>query len=615
MRVLLSVVVSLTVLGLLSLKTLPTDKIQKMDPKGRIEYELKEEIASFLPIVESFEKNFKSSKSRDQLQVLLAFKAEYKKLEMWLSYYQPQYIDDFINGAPLPKSERNAPQLSVLEPKGFQILESELLEEDRNENKIQELQGDLVYRLKDLIRYSSLFEVQNRHFFEAAHLEINRILSLGVSGFDSPSQQESIAQNEVALNELFHYLDFYLPLVGEKRNQEKADIEKISFSLFKKKSFEKFDRYAFLTQVLDPLKALLVDIQDELGVEYFEMTSNLPIAINYHAKSMFAQDYLNIEYFANASPGNLRPEVVTLGKRLFHEKKLSGKGTMSCVSCHNPEKGFADGVAFSMGSLGKPVDRNSPGLINSIYSKKFFWDGRANQTQQQIEHVIFNENEFGTDYKQMVTSLLKDPSYQKDFEKAFGPNNLTRNNILEALTAYLSSLVDLDTRFDQNVRGEINNLSAQEKAGFNLFMGKAQCGVCHFAPTFNGTVPPYFSDSETEVIGTPNHSNKAQAKLDADLGRVANRIPWDAAKIYAHSFKTPTIRNVEQTAPYMHNGVFENLEQVVSFYNDGGGIGWGFDLPNQTLPFDNLNLTQKEQRDIIAFIKTLTSEPSKEKTN
>lgn len=603
-------IISLTILGLLSLKTNSTGELKNLDPKWTVEKTLKEDIARFSKDVTDYQAAFSSASTAEKLTCLLTFKAKYKQLEMWLNYYQPQYIEDFINGAPLPKSERNAPQLSVLEPKGFQILESELIEEKVNEAKVKTLQADLVLRLKDLIRYSSLFEVQNRHFFEAAHLQINRILSLGVSGFDSPSQQQSIAQNQIALNSIFRYMEFYLPLVDSVFTLKKEKIETRSNALFKELSFEKFDRYALLTEVLDPMKALLVDIQDALGVEYFEMTANLPIAVNFHAKSMFAADYLNVAYFANASPGNLRKEVAALGKRLFHEKKLSGNGQMACVSCHIPELGFADGRAFSMGSMGIEVDRNSPTLMNSIYTKKFFWDGRANQTQQQIEHVIFNENEFGTDYQQMVANLQSDPSYVYDFNQAFGGGNtLTRNNILEALTAYLATVVDHNTRFDQNVRGEIQTLTYQEKEGFNLFMGKAQCGVCHFAPTFNGTVPPYFSDSETEVIGTPDHPNKKVAKLDQDLGRVANRVPWDAAKIYAHSFKTPSVRNVERTGPYMHNGVFQTLEEVVSFYNDGGGIGWGFDLPNQTLPFDQLNLSKKEQRAIIAFLKTLTSEP------
>ena len=144
------------------------------------------------------------------------------------------------------------------------------------------------------------------------------------------------------------------------------------------------------------------------------------------------------------------------------------------------------------------------------------------------------------------------------------------------------------------------SFSEDEEAGFNLFAGKAKCATCHFIPLTNGTVPPSFMKSESEVLGVPNKNKK----LDADLGK----FELTKAEIHRHSFKTPTIRNIALTAPYMHNGVFKNLEEVVDFYNDGGGKGLGFNLPNQTLPEDKLNLTSLEKQQLIAFMRTLTDQ-------
>ncbi|HTF82152.1 MAG TPA: hypothetical protein VL947_10515, partial [Cytophagales bacterium] len=146
-------------------------------------------------------------------------------------------------------------------------------------------------------------------------------------------------------------------------------------------------------------------------------------------------------------------------------------------------------------------------------------------------------------------------------------------------------------------------LSSQVSKGYNLFMGKAGCGTCHFAPTFGGLAPPYFDDTEGEIIGVP--SNKSADALDADLGRAQGKMR-ERTYIYAHAFKTPSLRNVELTAPYMHNGVFDSLEEVMDFYNKGGGQGIGLVVPNQTLPAKPLHLDKTEIAAIIMFMKSLT---------
>jgi cytochrome c peroxidase len=159
---------------------------------------------------------------------------------------------------------------------------------------------------------------------------------------------------------------------------------------------------------------------------------------------------------------------------------------------------------------------------------------------------------------------------------------------------------------DQYLRGEISIIDEDVRKGFNLFMGKALCGTCHFAPTYSGLVPPSFTENESEVIGVPHDPFVRPLRLDPDLGRYENGRARDHAPHLKHSFKTPTVRNVALTAPYMHQGAYPTLASVVDFYNRGGGKGLGLTVPYQTLPFDQLNLNTQEQQALIRFMESLT---------
>lgn len=175
-----------------------------------------------------------------------------------------------------------------------------------------------------------------------------------------------------------------------------------------------------------------------------------------------------------------------------------------------------------------------------------------------------------------------------------------------ALAAYVKSLSSFNSPFDKYVRGEVDTIDIAVYEGFNLFMGKAVCGTCHFAPTFNGTVPPLYKESESEVLAVPVGHDTLNPVLDPDLGRYVNGRPTEKADFFKHSFKTPTIRNIALTAPYMHNGGYKTLEEVMDFYNRGGGVGMGLEVENQTLPFDSLALNKNEIHSIISFMQALT---------
>jgi cytochrome c peroxidase len=318
----------------------------------------------------------------------------------------------------------------------------------------------------------------------------------------------------------------------------------------------------------------------------------------------------------NLSKRDDTKELQILGKTLFFDPILSANNKRACASCHDPKKAFTDGKAKSISfNFEGTVERNSPTLMNSVYSDRFFYDLRAQKLEDQVDHVITSSKEFDTDYTKIIDKLSSNSEYVAMFRKAYPHINsskiVNKYTITTALAAYVGNLVSFDSDFDKYIRKEISEIDSSVIRGYNLFAGKALCGTCHFTPTFNGTVPPFFIETDSENLGVTVSSNLKQPVLDTDLGR-AKGLLKDRLEIFNHSFKTLTIRNIELTAPYMHNGAFKTLEEVLEFYNEGGGMGLGLDNPYQTLPDDKLNLTKQEKADIIAFMKSLTDNPKVE---
>jgi cytochrome c peroxidase len=323
----------------------------------------------------------------------------------------------------------------------------------------------------------------------------------------------------------------------------------------------------------------------------------LQMAIDNNATSLFSKEALSLDFFAGKKVTPLSEDKIQLGKRLFNDKGLSSSQTVSCATCHKGELAFTDGLTKSNG-----LNRNSPSLTYSAYQQGFFYDKRSGSLEGQIVSVINNSQEFHSDLKSFASLIAQDPSYIKEFEIAY-TTSIHQNSIRVAIADYVRSLNYWNSKWDQNIRNEINTLTTSEINGFNLFNGKAKCATCHFAPVFNGTVPPDFMETEMEHLGVPETAVTNNATIDTDLGRF---------EIYKtenrkHFFKTPSIRNIALTSPYMHNGVYKTLEEVIEFYNLGGGYGIGItNQEYQTLPPDPLNLTDQEKTDLINFMKTLT---------
>lgn len=558
-----------------------------------------------------------SEKALVELQEIhLATRIAYKKVEFLLEYYDRDAMKKYINGAPLPTIEKHVPEIRVIEPSGLQVLDELVF----GDNPIEE-KAEILAQVKGLKKYFSQvqqyqkgIQINHRHVFEASRQEIIRILTLGVTGFDTPGSANAIPEAVNAMEAVSHAMAFYQTAIKEKNASLSDDIK----ALFKgaiqylkeNNDFDSFDRLTFLKTYINPLYAKVKEAQIALGVETVYETTKVPQAVRYHADNIFSDAFLNEDYFANVRNEEASEKRIELGKLLFFDPVLSSNNQFSCATCHQPERGFTDGLDKSLAIKdGKKIKRNAPTVVNSVYAERYFYDLREPSIERQIRHVVVDSLEFNTDFFEIVDKLSQSETYKKLFAEAYADQpqyQLSKWSISNALACYVVSLSSFNSPFDQYVRGERKELPEATKRGFNLFMGKAACGTCHFAPSFNGLVPPFYEESESEVLGVPSTSGSENLFIDPDLGRLESSRPQDEAYFYAFSFKTPTVRNAALTAPYMHNGVYETMEEVIDFYNKGGGLGMGIDIPHQTLPATPLNLNEGEIKDLIAFMEALT---------
>ncbi|MDO3694999.1 cytochrome c peroxidase [Wenyingzhuangia sp. chi5] len=531
-------------------------------------------------------------------EIFKKLRIEFKKAEPFAACLSPE-VGHQANGPALPFFTDDTQR--VLSPIGLQKIEESIYEGGVPENVYQEeikLTKGLLYVLKKAIDKR---ELTPQRFFVATHQQLMRVVSLAMAGFDTPVSQLSIQETAVSLNSLLYvYQNSIQQLIidkNKKLNDEfVVNVREAVKYIANHPDFITFDRFTYTRDYLNPITRNWVAIRK--ASDLWEPSEYYPF--NFDAPTFFEEDSFNKKYFAE--PNNRTPSEaqIALGEKLFFDKNLSKNNDMSCVTCHAPSKAYIDGIKVSKDNQGGFQLRNTPTLINSAFQKAFFLDGRSTTLESQITGVFINSKEFDVTVHQFSTDILKDSSYVKDFKKVFGNVPSKNTDIIKAISSYVATLNGFSSKFDKNIRGEENTYTESEKRGYNLFMGKALCATCHFMPLTNGTVPPFFNQTEKEVIGVPK-TNKNK-ELDDDFGFYT----MYKEPIHKGMFKTPTLRNIELTAPYMHNGVYNTLEEVMDFYNKGGGAGLGFDLPHQTLPFDELNLSEQEIKDIIAFMKTLT---------
>lgn len=285
-------------------------------------------------------------------------------------------------------------------------------------------------------------------------------------------------------------------------------------------------------------------------------------------------------------------EGVALGKKLFYEERLSGDNTQSCATCHIAEASFTDSARFSTGITGALGDRNAMAIINLGYSQSFFWDGRATSLEEQALGPVTNPIEMNTTWPEVLLKLNADTTYRNLFKQAFNVDVIDSFDVANAIAQFERTMVSADSKYDRVFQGE-DMFTPLELEGRNLFLAEdgGDCFHCH-------------ETSAGLFIGFRFENNGTQATLtDNGRGDVTG-LSSDNGK-----FKAPTLRNIELTAPYMHDGRFETLEEVVEFYNSGVNINSPNISPLMTKPNrpnGNLNLTAHEKEALVAFLKTLT---------
>jgi cytochrome c peroxidase len=524
----------------------------------------------------------------------------FKRIEFFTAYFFPSETRMY-NAAPVFEVEE--PTLELVEPMGLQQIEVLLFEDDVSANKPLLLAHTdaLLTSVNDLHSLLYQFSATDAQVLESVRIQLIRMMTLSISGYDAPSLKSGITETLEATTSMLTILQPYLlqePVSGKRIAHRLSN--SIAF-LATAHDFDAFDRMKYLKEFALPL-------QQELGqlIKGLDLELNTTAFLNYQAPNLYSKGAIRDLGYATATlPPN--PALTALGKELFSDPSLSGNSATSCATCHHPRNYFNDGLQKSPSLHPDSVlKRNTPSLLYSGNQHMQFWEGRAGSLEEQIIDVLLNPIEM--DGKREFLSsgkVFQREKYRQLTESAFPEktqNALGLSEIASAIASYVAALQPMNSPFDRYINGDESALTDLQIAGFNLFMGKAQCGTCHFPPYFNSLLPPLFDVSEVEILGTPNNDDLDHPVKDEDRGR------YDLYKMkyYKGAFKTPTVRNAAKTSPYMHNGAFKTLEGVIELYNRGGGSGIGLLVPDQTLSTKPLNLTPDETNSIVTFIDALT---------
>jgi cytochrome c peroxidase len=594
-------------------------------PLDMIRFDIKNQTSQIVSLLDEMIDITRSSNKTSKyqqtklIQLLKKVRIHYKTIE-WLISYIDNESEKLIIGPPLSKLDEHIPSTIIMEPEGIQAIEEIICNDFQNENisTVKALTNQLKQHILDINGNIQSVLITDREILEALRNNIIRIYAIGLTSSDSPCFDQQLEEAVQSWNITGKYILLYMPMIQNNhdlQNKITKIIGKGEAFLHRYRTIEDFDYWSFIAQYANPLYEQILYLHQQSGIELDHEVSRRNRIINYAAKTIFHSNALNPMAYSRNQYEVFSDEKKELGKILFYDVALSKNYKMSCATCHNPSIAFTDGETKSKGSLpGTHTQRNAPTLINSALSTKYFYDMSTSYLEEQIEHVVNNSIEFNTDYMEISSRLSQNQNINELMKKIYpksSNNTISSGLISSALAMYIRSLISFESPVDSLLRGDsikkysiLNGKHLKKvKDGFNIFMGKAQCGTCHFPPTFSGLVPPLYNDNDSEIIGVPSHSTSKI--LDPDIGRAG--VYKYSSIIYNHAFKTPGIRNIAKTSPYMHNGVYKSLQQVIDFYNNGGGIGLGIKLSNQTLPANALNLHKKEKENLIHFMNALNS--------
>jgi cytochrome c peroxidase len=504
----------------------------------------------------------------DTLAVRAAFtvaRVAYKRVEWWVAYTDPPVAaalnaQDIEGGDDEADDKDDSAEVAAagvvfVEPIGFQAVELRLYP---TVLPAATAPVDAMLAAVDRLRVSTFGTSWSRGaILGAARQELARVEAVGLANGDSRAAHAGLHESSAALGGVRSVV----ALVGAPALDSALGVAAVALASANDTTF---DRLHFLSH------------------EAMAVTRALPrpsAPAFWRTASLFDSGAFDAWAFAPPDAPPPTADEVALGQSLFSDPRLGGRSGRACATCHQLSRAFTDGQTVH------PV-RNTPTLLNAALEHDLFDDLRAPTLEAQVRDVVANPREMAGEPLDSVAVRMHMPAVR----------------IQRALAAYVRTLVRLDSRFDRAVRGDSAAVSATERRGFTVFMGKAQCGFCHMLPLFNGMAAPAFDRSEVEVLGVPRTADTVHAAPDADMGRYA--ITHDGRDL--HAFRTPALRNVAVTAPYMHNGVYRTLDQVIDFYDRGGGEGIGARLPNQTLSVRRLHLSAADKRALIAFLGTLT---------
>lgn len=535
-----------------------------------------------------------------------------KVLDFWFRYLEPTAYKK-ING-PLPVEWETEVFEKFEKPykregAGITLAALYLDEENISKDSLLQLVRGSMNAAETYEADSITVNLQSfQHFYLCNRLFLLNLASIYTTGFECPDTSRIIPELRLLLTDVSRTYEVFnesfpsTPLTASYLSLYK---EAMVFAEHQPEYYTAFDHFTFIRDYVNPLYA----INQQLINQYKVVThSFVDYSLNKKNRSIFNKDL----YFGQDAKGIFRrvddekvlAEIDRLGKLLFYDPILSGNNKRSCASCHKPTEFFTDtSIATSLQFNKKDfLPRNTPSLVNVVFNHLIMLDGKHISLQDQTKGVITSSTELGANETEIVKKVLSCPDYKKAFTKLlqYTPteDEITFEHITSAITFYYSKFSKYYSPFD-NAMNKTGTIDKEARTGFNVFMGKAQCATCHFVPQFNGVKPP-FVGSEFEVIGVP--SDTSFKKLSKDEGRYA----VNPAKETMNAFRTGSLRNVQFTGPYMHNGVFKTLDEVIDFYDAGGGAGKGLTVENQTLSSDSLRLSKEQKQQVIRFLQALT---------
>ncbi len=534
-----------------------------------------------------------------------------KSMDFWLRYLEPVSYKK-ING-PLPvewETEVFEKFEAPYKRQGAGLTLAALYLEEENISR-----DTLLKLVQASVQATEVFNADSvtgqlsshHHFYLCNRLFLLNLAAIYTTGFECPDTANILPELNHLLKTVYGIYNSFnqsFPNTPLPANYLELYKSAVGFVNRQAGNYLAFDHFTFVKNYVNPLFSLNQKLIRDYGVV---SKSNMDYSLNKNSNSIFSKDLYRGQnpkgVFLRVYDKEVLAEIEKIGKMLFYDPLLSGNNKRSCASCHDPNQHFTDTLrttSLQMDGANR-LPRNSPSLINAEYNHLLMLDGKHISLQSQTKDVITNSLEMGAKEEEVLEKIMSCREYRQAFKKflKYTPQEkeVGMEHIASAVTLYYSKFSHYYAPFDKAMnQAEVLDASAQK--GFNLFMGKAQCATCHFVPQFNGVKPPYVG-SEFEVLGVP--ADTTFKALSSDKGRYG----INPAVETAHAFRTGTLRNAAKTKPYMHNGSFASLEQVIDFYNAGGGAGRGLEVTNQTLSADSLHLDPADKKHLLAFISSL----------